>query len=81
MVAGAVAHPAELLAQVDGAPFRIGDLELRGFSASEGDRAAKVEFAPVLPEQIVGNSLAKRADPLRRSAGALRCGARHEPDP
>jgi hypothetical protein len=61
MIASAAEHPAALLAQVEGAPFRIGDLELRGFAVAERDRSAKVEFAPVLPEQIVGNSSAKRA--------------------
>jgi hypothetical protein len=61
MIAGAESHPAELLAQVEGAPFRIGELELRGFAASEQGQDAKVEFTPVLPEQIVGNTSAKRA--------------------
>jgi hypothetical protein len=61
MIAGAEAHPAELLAQVEGAPFRIGGLELRGFAVSEQDQTVKVQFTPVLPEQIVGNTSAKRA--------------------
>jgi SpoVK/Ycf46/Vps4 family AAA+-type ATPase len=61
MIAGADTHPAALLAQVEGAPFRIGELELRGFAASAEDRGAKAEFTPVLPEQIVGNTAAKRA--------------------
>ncbi|MBK9941109.1 MAG: AAA family ATPase [Kouleothrix sp.] len=61
MIAEAEALPAALLAQVEGAPFRIGDLELRGFAVSEQGQAAKAEFTPVLPEQIVGNSSAKRA--------------------
>jgi ATPase family associated with various cellular activities (AAA) len=61
MIAGADAHPAELLAQVEGFPIRIGELELRGFSYSAQGQAAKVEFTPVLPEQIVGNTSAKRA--------------------
>ncbi|HEY3229089.1 MAG TPA: ATP-binding protein [Roseiflexaceae bacterium] len=61
MIAGADSHPAELLAQVEGFPIRIGELELRGFSYSAQSQAAKVEFTPVLPEQIVGNTTAKRA--------------------
>jgi len=61
MIASAESHPAALLAQVEGAPFRIGNLELRGFAASARDTSAKVEFTPVLPEQIVGNTSAKRA--------------------
>jgi hypothetical protein len=61
MAAGADAHSAALLAQVEDFPIRVGDLELRGFTASEGGAAAKVEFTPVLPEQIVGNTSAKRA--------------------
>jgi hypothetical protein len=61
MIADAEAHPAALLAQVEGAPLRIGDLELRGFTFSAQQDVAKVEFAPVLPEQIVGNTSAKHA--------------------
>src|SRR5262249_19769399 len=61
LIAAAESHPAELLAQVEGAPIRIGDLELRGFALSEGGQSAKIEFTPVLPEQIVGNTAAKRA--------------------
>ena len=61
MIAAAESHAAALLAQVEGAPFRIGDLELRGFTFSAEQEAAKVEFTPVLPEQIVGNTAAKRA--------------------
>ncbi len=61
MLAGAESHAAELLVQVEGAPFRIGDLELRGFTFSAQQEAAKVEFTPILPEQIVGNTTAKRA--------------------
>ncbi len=61
MIAGGDAHAPELLAQVDGAAIRVGALELRGFSASAEGKAAKAEFTPVLPEQIVGNSSAKRA--------------------
>lgn len=61
MIAAAESHSAELLAQVAGAPFRIGDLELRGFTFSAENKAAKVEFTPVSPEQIVGNTAAKRA--------------------
>jgi hypothetical protein len=61
MSANAESHSAALLAQVEGVPLRIGGLELRGFTASEQDSSAKVEFTPVLPEQIVGNSAAKRA--------------------
>jgi hypothetical protein len=60
-MAGAESHSAALLANVAGAPFRIGDLELRGFTFSAEQRAAKVEFAPIQPEQIVGNTAAKRA--------------------
>jgi hypothetical protein len=61
MAADADALPAELLAQVAGITFRIGSLELRGFSASAQSQAPKAEFTPVRPEQIVGNSSAKRA--------------------
>ena len=61
MITDAERLPTELLAHVEGVPFRIGDLELRGFSASEQAASAKVEFTPVLPDQIVGNSSAKRA--------------------
>jgi len=61
VIAAAESHSAALLAQVAGAPFRIGDLELRGFTFSAQQEAAKVEFTPVLPEQIVGNTAAKRA--------------------
>ena len=61
VIAAAESHAAALLAQVEGAPFRIGDLELRGFTFSAQQEAAKVEFTPVLPEQIVGNTAAKRA--------------------
>jgi hypothetical protein len=61
MIAGAESHAAELLAQVEGAPFRIGDLELRGFAFSAENKAAKAEFTPLLPEQIVGNTAAKRS--------------------
>jgi hypothetical protein len=61
MIAAAESHAAELLAQVEGTPFRIGDLELRGFTFSAQQEAAKVVFTPVLPEQIVGNTAAKRA--------------------
>jgi SpoVK/Ycf46/Vps4 family AAA+-type ATPase len=61
MIANAEAHPAELLAQVEGFPIRVGELELRGFSFSAQAQDAKVEFTPVQPEQIVGNTSAKRA--------------------
>ncbi len=61
MIADADSHPAELLAQVEGFPIRIGDLELRGFAWSADARAEKPQFTPVLPEQIVGNTEAKRA--------------------
>jgi ATPase family associated with various cellular activities (AAA) len=61
VIAAAESHSAELLAQVEGAPFRIGELELRGFSVAAEHEAAKVVFTPVLPEQIVGNTAAKRA--------------------
>lgn len=61
MVADADRHPAELLAQVEGAAIQIGDIELRGFTWAAEGKAEKVEFTPVLPEQIVGNSSAKRA--------------------
>ncbi|HEU4322368.1 MAG TPA: AAA family ATPase [Roseiflexaceae bacterium] len=61
MVADSDALPADLLAQVEGITFRIGDLELRGFSVQSGAAAPKATFTPVLPEQIVGNTSAKRA--------------------
>jgi hypothetical protein len=61
MIADAEAHPAELLAQVAGFPIRVGELELRGFSFSAQAQDAKATFTPVLPEQIVGNTSAKRA--------------------
>jgi SpoVK/Ycf46/Vps4 family AAA+-type ATPase len=61
VMAAAESHPAELLDQVEGAPFRIGDIELRGFTFSAEQKSVKVEFTPVLPEQIVGNTSAKRA--------------------
>jgi hypothetical protein len=61
MIAGAEGQPAELLAQVEGAPLRVGRLELRGFAVSEQDQAAKAMFTPVLPEQIVGNTSAKQS--------------------
>jgi ATPase family protein associated with various cellular activities (AAA) len=61
MIAGAEAHAAELMVRVEGAPFRIGKLELRGFSVSESGEAPKILFTPVLPEQIVGNTSAKSA--------------------
>src|SRR5215207_1131517 len=48
MIATAESHAAALLAQVEGAPFRIGDLELHGFTFSAQQEAAKVEFTPVL---------------------------------
>src|SRR5262249_42768069 len=41
--------------------IRIDDLELRGFSFSAQAQDAKVEFTPVQPDQIVGNTAAKRA--------------------
>jgi len=58
---GAESHSAALLAHVAGTPFRIGELELRGFTFSAEQRAARAEFTPMLPEQIVGNTAAKRA--------------------
>jgi hypothetical protein len=61
MLADAESHPAELLAQVAGFPLRIGELELRGFSFSAQAQETKAAFTPVLPEQIVGNTSAKRA--------------------
>ncbi|HET9222134.1 MAG TPA: ATP-binding protein, partial [Roseiflexaceae bacterium] len=61
MLADAESHPAELLAQVAGFPLRIGELELRGFSFSAQAHESKAAFTPVLPEQIVGNTSAKRA--------------------
>jgi ATPase family associated with various cellular activities (AAA) len=61
MIADAEAQPAELLAQVESFPIRIGELELRGFSYSAQGQAQKIAFTPVLPEQIVGNTSAKRA--------------------
>jgi SpoVK/Ycf46/Vps4 family AAA+-type ATPase len=61
VMSSAESHSAALLAHVAGTPFRIGELELRGFTFSAEQRAAKVEFTPILPEQIVGNTAAKRA--------------------
>ena len=61
MIAESDAHPADLLAQVEGSTIRVGEIELHGFSSSAEGKAAKVEFTPVLPEQIVGNTSAKRA--------------------
>jgi hypothetical protein len=61
MIADADTHPADLLAQVAGVTFRIGEIELRGFNLTEAGKVEKVEFTPVLPEQIVGNTSAKRA--------------------
>jgi hypothetical protein len=61
MIGGADTHAAELLAQIEGAPIRVGQIELRGFSSSAQDTAPRVEFTPVLPEQIVGNTSAKQA--------------------
>jgi hypothetical protein len=61
MVAEADAHPAELLAQVESSPIQIGEIELRGFNLTEAGKAARVEFTPMLPEQIVGNTAAKRS--------------------
>ena len=61
MLAAADSHTAELLAQIEGTPFRIGELELRGFTFSAEQKTAQIEFTPVLPEQIVGNTAAKRA--------------------
>lgn len=61
MIADSDALPAALLAQVAGITFRIGDMELRGFSVSAQAQAPRVEFTQVQPEQIVGNTAAKRA--------------------
>jgi hypothetical protein len=61
MIADADTHAADMLAQIEGAPFRIGEIELRGFSVSTEDTTQKVQFTPVLPEQIVGNTSAKQA--------------------
>jgi len=61
VIADSDTHAPELLAQVDGTAIRVGELELHGFSAAAEGQAAKVEFTPMLPEQIVGNSAAKRA--------------------
>lgn len=61
MIAESDAHPADLLAQVEGSTIRVGEIELRGFSSSAEGKTAKVEFTPVLPDQIVGNTSAKRA--------------------
>lgn len=61
MIADTDTHSAELLAQVDGTTIRIGNLELRGFNANAEAQAVKVEFTPVLPDQVVGNSDAKQA--------------------
>jgi hypothetical protein len=61
MIADADNHQPELLAQVEGFPIRVGALEFRGFSYSAQGERQKIEFTPVLPEQIVGNTSAKRA--------------------
>lgn len=61
MVAESDQHAPELLARVEGNAIKVGAIELRGFSASAEGKAAKVEFAPVQPEQVVGNTAAKRA--------------------
>jgi hypothetical protein len=61
MVADSDAHTAELLAQVEGSTIRVGAIELRGFQVSTEGKAAKVEFSPMLPQDIVGNTSAKRA--------------------
>ncbi len=61
MVAASDAHPAALLAQVEGSTIQVGAIELRGFQVSTEGKAAKVEFTPMLPEDIVGNTSAKRA--------------------
>lgn len=61
MIAAAERLPAELLAHLEGAPFRVGELELRGFSASQQATSQKPTFTPVQPEQIVGNTSAKQA--------------------
>jgi hypothetical protein len=61
MIAAADAHPAVLLAQVDGITFRVDNLELRGFALATADKVARATFTPVLPDEIVGNTSAKRA--------------------
>ena len=54
-------HAAPLLAEVDGVTIRVGNLELQGFRATAETQAAKVEFTPVYPDQIVGNTAAKQS--------------------
>lgn len=61
MMAAGDTHPDELLAHVDGATFRIGELELCGFTLATQQDTTTVEFKPVQPEEIVGNTDAKRA--------------------
>ncbi|MBA3469988.1 MAG: ATP-binding protein [Herpetosiphonaceae bacterium] len=61
LVAGSDTHAAALLAQVEGSTIKVGGIELRGFAISAEGAVAKVEFTPMLPEQIVGNTSAKRA--------------------
>lgn len=65
LAADAQQLPADLVAQVASVVFRIesavAPLELAGFSAQGRAERKKVEFAPTLPEQIVGNVSAKRA--------------------
>jgi hypothetical protein len=61
LAADAEGHPADLTAQVEGSTIKVGEIELRGFSTAAQGKIEKVEFTPVLPEQIVGNSGAKRA--------------------
>lgn len=54
--------PADAQAQVVGQTFRVLDvLELQGFSVAGAQQRQKATFTPVLPEQIVGNTSAKRA--------------------
>lgn len=61
MMSSGDAHSEELLSHVDGAIFRIGELELRGFTLATRSDTTTVEFTPVQPEEIVGNTNAKRA--------------------
>ncbi|MBA3946394.1 MAG: AAA family ATPase [Herpetosiphonaceae bacterium] len=61
MVADSEQLPNELLAQIEGRAIRVGELQLQGFTSSAQVKAPQVEWTPVLPEQVVGNSSAKQA--------------------
>ncbi len=61
MVADSEQLPNELLAQIEGSAIRVGELQLQGFTSSAQAKTSQVEWTPVLPEQVVGNSSAKQA--------------------